>query len=199
MALPASGTLSASQINVELGLAAGAAFSMNDAAVRGLAGKPSGLISFSDLLGKANGIYNYSFIAGISNNYKGYMPGAPMGTGLSVGPANAGLSNAFMYLDPDIASVIGYFTIQDVANMPRWKEVRKMVFAGYEFTGVFSQSTDYKTGLVSGPWANFIPGGTVHLDDQYGVLPFIQAEHQTQIAAIYNALTIGATYSLTFK
>lgn len=199
MALPVSGPLSASQINVELGRAAGAAFSMNDAAVRGLAGKPSGLISFSDLLGKANGIYNYSFIAGISSNYKGYSPGFSMGTGLSVGPANAGLTEAFMYLDPDLASVLGFFSIQDVANMPRWKEVRKMVFAGYEFTGLFSQSTDYKTGQLYGPWATFIPGGTSHLDDQYGIFPFLQAAHQPQMAAIFNALIIGATYSLTFK
>lgn len=62
MALPASGTLSASQINVELGLAAGATFSMNDAGVRGLAGKPSGLISFSDLLGKSAHTYVYTTI-----------------------------------------------------------------------------------------------------------------------------------------
>lgn len=59
MALPASGPLSASQINVELGRAVGAAFSMNDAAVRSLAGKPSGPISFSDLLGKSARTYVY--------------------------------------------------------------------------------------------------------------------------------------------
>lgn len=66
MALPASGPLSASQISVELGLAAGAAFSLNDAGVRGLAGKPSGLISFSDLLGKSAHTYVYTTIIGVT-------------------------------------------------------------------------------------------------------------------------------------
>lgn len=84
MALPASGTLSASQINVELGLAAGAAFSMNDAGVRGLAGKPSGLISFGDLLGKSNSvaIYNTNItVANMANGGNPYNVGYINGTG----------------------------------------------------------------------------------------------------------------------
>lgn len=73
MTLPVSGPLSASQINVELGRAVGAAFSMNDAAVRGLAGKPSGLISFSDLLGKSARTYVYdaNLVVGASTSAAG--------------------------------------------------------------------------------------------------------------------------------
>lgn len=53
MTLPSSGAISAANINVELGRAANTLISLNDANVRTLAGKPSGTISFSDLLGKS--------------------------------------------------------------------------------------------------------------------------------------------------
>lgn len=70
MATPSSGSISASQISEELGRASNAAFSLNDADVRKLAGKTSGTISFNDLRGKSfaieggeltwsDGTYNY--------------------------------------------------------------------------------------------------------------------------------------------
>jgi len=54
MTLPTSGAITASMINVELGRAANAAFSLNDTAVRALAGKPTGGISFNDFYGKSS-------------------------------------------------------------------------------------------------------------------------------------------------
>lgn len=54
MTLPASGTLAASQVNIELGKAAGATINMSDTVVRTLFGKSSGTISWSDGLGKSN-------------------------------------------------------------------------------------------------------------------------------------------------
>ena len=54
MTLPTSGGLNFQQINIELGKPATSPISLNDANVRALAGKPSGPISFGDLLGKSS-------------------------------------------------------------------------------------------------------------------------------------------------
>src|ERR1044072_7160308 len=54
MTLPSTFPLSKSQINVELGRAGNAAFDIQGAAERALAGVPSGPIKFSDFLGKSS-------------------------------------------------------------------------------------------------------------------------------------------------
>ncbi|WP_347506206.1 hypothetical protein [Pseudomonas anguilliseptica] len=61
MALQTSGLISLSDVNVELGRAANAPISLDEAAVRNLAGKPTGVISLSDLYGKA-----FTFIANVA-------------------------------------------------------------------------------------------------------------------------------------
>lgn len=54
MALPTSGVLTMSAVNTELGRAATTAISLNETAVRTLAGVPSGAISMSNLYGKSS-------------------------------------------------------------------------------------------------------------------------------------------------
>jgi len=56
MTLPATPPITAQDINVELGRAASAPFSINGAEERALAGIPSGAIAFTDFLGKTNAI-----------------------------------------------------------------------------------------------------------------------------------------------
>src|SRR5574343_18056 len=53
MTLPASGTITFNNVNVELGVSGTTTRSLNDAAVRSLAGVPSGAISMSNLHGKS--------------------------------------------------------------------------------------------------------------------------------------------------
>lgn len=54
MTLPASGAITMADVNAELGLQPNILISLNDAAVRTLAGIPSGAISLNDLHGKSS-------------------------------------------------------------------------------------------------------------------------------------------------
>ncbi len=85
MALPSSGSLSLSQVNIELSFAANATISMGGAAVRGLFGNGSGAISMSNGYGKSSqfqmsktltsSIQNYNLRNDmVANGYEGSGP-----------------------------------------------------------------------------------------------------------------------------
>lgn len=62
MTLPSSGAISLSQVNTELGYSSTATISLNDSAVRSLAGVSSGTISMSNLYGKSSRVsISYTF------------------------------------------------------------------------------------------------------------------------------------------
>lgn len=75
MTLPSSGAMSASMINTELGRAATTTMQLNDSAVRQMAGKSSGQISFSDLYGKSLAKYQGTITIGKSATTLGYFQG----------------------------------------------------------------------------------------------------------------------------
>lgn len=72
--IPCSGTIKASDINVELGRNANYNFKIGNTEERQLAGVPSGLIKFSDFACKSNGFdLHVGYMSGFSEEYIGFM------------------------------------------------------------------------------------------------------------------------------
>jgi hypothetical protein len=76
MTLPV-GTISLSQVNTELNLPSTQTISLNQAAVRTLAGVPSGIISMDNLRGKSNRVAYTITISGNTTNYDTYANRGP--------------------------------------------------------------------------------------------------------------------------
>jgi len=79
MTLPASGSISMSQVSVELGRGPGASTSLGESTVRSLAGKASGAVSMSDLRGKTFSTYTPMTATG-NNAYASYPSDTSGGT-----------------------------------------------------------------------------------------------------------------------
>lgn len=78
MTLQSSGAISMNDINIELGRASGSSINLNEAAVRALAGVPSGTIRLSDFYGKS------SFTIGFDNAFSRFAGGSsPSSMGVS--------------------------------------------------------------------------------------------------------------------
>jgi hypothetical protein len=71
MTLPASGTITFNNVNVELGVSGTTTRSLNDAAVRSLAGIGSGAISMANLHGKA--VVSGTFTPNANGSYSSYV------------------------------------------------------------------------------------------------------------------------------
>jgi len=134
MTLPSSGTITAAQINAELGRTATAYFNMGGSAERALAGRPSGQISFSNFYGKSNlppassltsrgfeysgwtsGLGNSPYADGILYDPSGSDPG--LGTtrniGYTAGNYICNFSASFEYYRQSAGSVLYYSVITD--------------------------------------------------------------------------------------
>lgn len=113
MALPASGAISLSNVNTELGLTATAAIDMNTTNVRTLFGVASGAISMSNGYGKSNAPAVFSFTRTISANTQNYnlradmLAGGYSGTGAFT--ANVTI-NSGIYVWSDTTATAGFDT-----------------------------------------------------------------------------------------
>jgi len=91
-----SGTIGLSDVNAELGFSPTALISMNDAAVRTLAGVPSGVISMQNLQNKSNRVVVSLTISANTYNYNAY-------TAVSAQPTyDAGKTDATITINPGI-------------------------------------------------------------------------------------------------
>jgi hypothetical protein len=113
--------MTAALINAELGRAANAAFSLDGAQERALAGKPSGALAFSDFYGKSNGIPGFGWYDAAGNPVTGN-DRVIRGIGYSwqyfrfqLGINLGGSRNGFIYFNEYVGGP-GYWNLNAVAN-----------------------------------------------------------------------------------
>lgn len=115
MTLPASGPISISQVNVELGYAAATPDNLGSSAIRSLAGNGGGPVSMSVLYGKASS--TNTLVAGSSGNTisVGYIPYTTFTAGSLTPPTFNGVTIQQFYTYTFTSSL--YLTVQ-VPNQP---------------------------------------------------------------------------------
>lgn len=167
MALPSTGPISLANVNVELGLSSTTNISLNQTAVRTLAGKSSGTISMADLRGKSNVItltagYDEYDVTGGSSQYVGFTQG------YRLSPLLGSMSNkAFVggstitdlyydefteYVDGNYNQFINQVTIEVNNNVGNsgWTN---LVINGTTFT----RASAYYTAYSGSSWTWFYP------------------------------------------
>lgn len=97
MALPSTGSISMSQVNVELKKGETTVITLNDTDVRKLAGKPSGVISMNDLRGKSNTVSVKDYVL---FNRRYYDRNKTFNFSITI-PKNIAKGNLLIYYQPE--------------------------------------------------------------------------------------------------
>lgn len=219
MALPSSGALSLSMVNIEIKKSASAAISMNDADVRKLFGKASGVISLSDGYGKANALLTITATGirsvtanGITTTDRGWTRAGGNSyyydfiTGDVVTPLEVEAGATVMYayittnsnsntsfLNIDLADTRGS-SLAPAVDTLGWKSAKTCTINGVvTVQGAWVNSTDIKTGVAFG--SRFAPldaQGVPILIENIGIT-------QEQLAAILAASPTPNTLTFAFS
>jgi len=168
MTLPASGLISLSQVNTELGAGSTTPISLNDTAVRTLFGKPSGIISMSDGWGKSSASGTFGFNPNLSyvdagGTFNSGTNGTSSGS-LSI-YTNGTLSCSVNYITPPIAGVGSAYSARFVTtvSMGGWVVFNVGVGNGYDSGYVPITSTLNVVGTSYGDYAGGYVEGTLYI------------------------------------
>ncbi len=146
MATP-TGTISMSQVMSELGISG--ATSLNDSDVRGLAGKPSGQISMSDLRGKSASIlvdFDYGVISNTWTGNSGTTAGLQINTDRTITVSGTGgttqtwLESSGTASDYEVKCQYNYGDNLTVGTADTWQTISEDRFYGVSSGGSTGQN-----------------------------------------------------------